>query len=101
LMPAWPIVRHHHERWDGRGYPDGLVGDDIPIGARIVSVCDSFDAMTSDRPYRKALSLEHAFAELSRNAGSQFDPACARMLVEVVRSLGQDHVEERLVRYAV
>lgn len=100
LMPAWPIVRHHHERWDGRGYPDGLAGDDIPIGARIVAVCDSFDAMTSDRPYRKALPLEHAFEELSRNAGSQFDPACAELLVEVVSSLGQDHVEERLVRYA-
>ena len=100
LMPAWPIVRHHHERWDGGGYPDGLAGEDIPIGARIVAVCDSFDAMTSDRPYRKALPLEHAFEELSRNAGSQFDPACAELLVEVVSSLGQDHVEERLVRYA-
>ena len=100
LTPAWPIVRHHHERWDGRGYPDGLAREDIPVGARIVAVCDSFDAMTSDRPYRKALSLAHAFEELTRNAGSQFDPACAEMLVEVVSSLGQDRVEERLVRYA-
>jgi hypothetical protein len=100
LKPAWPVVRHHHERWDGRGYPDGLLGRDIPIGARIVAVCDSFDAMTSDRPYRKALPLEIAFEELTRNAGSQFDPACAELLVEVVSSLGQDRVEERLVRYA-
>jgi hypothetical protein len=100
LMPAWPIVRHHHERWDGRGYPDGLAGDDIPLGARIVSVCDSFDAMTSDRPYRKALALSHAFDELYRNSGSQFDPTCAELLVDVVSSLGQDHVEQRLVRYA-
>ena len=100
LKLAWPIVRHHHERWDGRGYPDGLAGNDIPVGARIVAVCDSFDAMTSDRPYRKALPLEHAFAELSKNGGSQFDPAFADLLVDVVRSLGQDQVEERLVRYA-
>ena len=100
LRPAWPIVRHHHERWDGLGYPDGIAGDDIPIGARIVAVCDSFDAMTSDRPYRKALPLAHAFEELAKNAGSQFDPACAKLLIEVVSSLGQDRVEERLVRYA-
>jgi putative two-component system response regulator len=68
------IVRHHHERWDGSGYPDHLAGREIPMGARIIAVADVFSAMTSDRPYRKALPLDHAWAELRRHAGSQFDP---------------------------
>jgi putative two-component system response regulator len=69
------IVRHHHERWDGRGYPYGLAGAEIPLGARIVSVADAFSAMTIDRVYRIALPIDRAWAELRRNAGSQFDPA--------------------------
>ena len=69
-----PMVRGHHERWDGSGYPDGLSGEAIPLGARIVAVCDAYDAMTSDRPYRKALNPEIALAELQQQAGSQFDP---------------------------
>jgi HD-GYP domain-containing protein (c-di-GMP phosphodiesterase class II) len=68
------IVRHHHERWDGRGYPDGLIGDQIPLGARIIAVADSFDAMTSDRPYRRAMTVAVALAEIKRNSGIQFDP---------------------------
>jgi putative nucleotidyltransferase with HDIG domain len=68
------FIRHHHERWDGKGYPDGLAGDDIPLGARIIAVADSYDAMTSDRPYRKALPHEVALIELRRGAGTQFDP---------------------------
>jgi HD-GYP domain-containing protein (c-di-GMP phosphodiesterase class II) len=68
------IIRHHHERWDGGGYPDGLSGTDIPIGARIICVADAFDAMTSDRPYRRAMSAEAAIEEVRRNAGGQFDP---------------------------
>ena len=67
-------IRHHHERWDGRGYPDGLAGHQIPLGARIITVADAYDAMTSDRPYRAALSPEIALAELRRGAGRQFDP---------------------------
>ena len=67
-------VLHHHERWDGRGYPEGLAGDRIPLGSRIVFVADAFDAMTSDRVYRQRLSLEDALAELDRCAGTQFDP---------------------------
>jgi len=68
------FIRYHHERWDGKGYPDGLAGEDIPLGARIIAVADSYDAMTSDRPYRKALPHEVALIELQRSAGAQFDP---------------------------
>jgi len=68
------IIRSHHERHDGEGYPDGLKGDEIPIGARVMAVADSFDAMISERPYRKALSIEEAKEELIRNKGAQFDP---------------------------
>jgi HD-GYP domain-containing protein (c-di-GMP phosphodiesterase class II) len=100
LAPALPIVRHHHERWDGKGYRDGLAGEDIPIGARIVAVCDAFDAMTSDRPYRKALSLEEACDELTKNSGTQFDPTCVDLVVDVVSRLGDDHLEGRFVRFA-
>ena len=100
LAPALPVVRHHHERWDGKGYPDGLAGQDIPVGARIVSVCDAFDAMTSDRPYRKSLGLEQACAELEKNSGTQFDPHCVELIGEVVTHLGDDHLEERFIRFA-
>jgi diguanylate cyclase (GGDEF)-like protein len=74
LTGVRPIVRHEHERWDGEGYPDGLSGEDIPLGARIVLVCDAFHAMTSDRPYRTAMSHTDARAELIAGAGTQFDP---------------------------
>lgn len=100
LRPALPIIRHHHERWDGMGYPDGLLGDEIPIGARIVSVCDAFDAMTSDRPYRKALPVEAACEEIVKHASLQFDPECASLLVDVVTNMGDDQLENRFVRYA-
>ena len=69
-----PLVRSSHERFDGGGYPDALAGDDIPLGARIVAVCDSYDAMITDRVYRAGRSPEEALAELRRCAGSQFDP---------------------------
>ena len=74
LAGVRPIVRHEHERWDGRGYPDGLCGEQIPLGARIVLVCDAYHAMTSDRPYRAAMSDADARAELRAGAGTQFDP---------------------------
>ena len=74
LAALAPAVRHHHERWDGGGYPDGLGGEDIPLAARIVAVADALDAMTSDRVYRKALAPAEALTELRRVAGSQLDP---------------------------
>jgi diguanylate cyclase (GGDEF)-like protein/putative nucleotidyltransferase with HDIG domain len=75
------IVRHEHERCDGRGYPDGLAGDEIPLGSRIILACDAYHAMTSDRPYRAAMSHADALTELTRNAGTQFDPSVAEALV--------------------
>ncbi len=72
--PVGAIVRHHHERWDGKGYPDGLVGEDIPLGARILSVADVYDALTSDRPYRPAWTRGRTLAFLKAEAGRQFDP---------------------------
>jgi diguanylate cyclase (GGDEF)-like protein len=75
LRPVARLVRSSHERWDGAGYPDRLAGEDIPLGARIVAVCDAYEAMTADRPYRRALSEQAAREQLSANAGTQFDPA--------------------------
>ena len=72
--PVADLVMHHHERWDGAGYPDGLRGEEIPLGARIIFVTDAYDAMTSDRIYRPRRSSDAALAELRRCAGTQFDP---------------------------
>jgi diguanylate cyclase (GGDEF)-like protein/putative nucleotidyltransferase with HDIG domain len=90
LEAAW--VRHHHERFDGGGYPDGLAGEEIPLESRIILVADAFEAMTSDRPYRKAPGAEFALAELRRHAGSQFDPTVVAALCRVL-----DRVEEPAV----
>ncbi|MCD6449500.1 MAG: HD-GYP domain-containing protein [Thermotogaceae bacterium] len=79
-----PIVRNHHERWDGKGYPDGLKGEQIPLEVRIVTIADAFDAMTSDRVYRKAYSLEHALSEIIRLSGKQFDPEITKVAVDVL-----------------
>jgi HD-GYP domain-containing protein (c-di-GMP phosphodiesterase class II) len=80
------IVRATHERWDGRGYPDGLRGPEIPLEARIVACCDAWNAMTSDRPYRDALSVEEALAELRVSSGKQFDPVVARTVIRAIES---------------
>jgi HD-GYP domain-containing protein (c-di-GMP phosphodiesterase class II) len=77
-------IRHEHERWDGRGYPDGLKQGEIPLASRIVFVCDALHAMTSDRPYRAAMTVEEARMELARNAGSQFDPTVVGALLQVL-----------------
>ena len=74
LRPVLPLVRHHHERYDGTGYPDGLSGEDIPLGARIIGVAETFDVLTSATPWRQPLSREEAVAEVRRCSGAQFDP---------------------------
>lgn len=79
-------VKHHHERYDGNGYPDGLKGERISLGARILCVADSFDAMVSDRPYRKSLTIEQAFEELEKCSGSQFDPKIAKLFIATMRN---------------
>lgn len=81
LVEIIPIVRSHHERWDGKGYPDGLAGEDIPRIARVVAIADAMDAMVSDRPYRKGLPLEKAFEEISKGKNTQFDPDLADVFV--------------------
>ncbi len=79
------IVRHHHERWDGKGYPDGLAGEDIPLGSRILSIADAFDAMTTERPYRRALTLSEAVEEIRRCGGSQFDPNLVEVMISIIQ----------------
>ena len=86
LQRAAEIVRHHHERYDGRGYPDGLSGDKIPIEACILAIADSYDAMTTDRPYRGALTREEALEEIRTNAGTQFHPELANIFCKVFKS---------------
>jgi HD-GYP domain-containing protein (c-di-GMP phosphodiesterase class II) len=83
------IVRSHHERWDGAGYPDGLAGSAIPLGARIVAVADAFTAMREARTYRRAFGLEEAVGELQRLSGRQFDGACVDALVETLANRGR------------
>jgi putative nucleotidyltransferase with HDIG domain len=84
LKNITPIIKHHHERYDGKGYPDGLKGDEIPIEACILTIVDSYDAMISDRPYRKALSKEEALEEIRVNAGTQFHPELAERFVSIM-----------------
>jgi putative nucleotidyltransferase with HDIG domain len=83
LATVRPTILHHHERWDGAGYPHGLVGDAIPVEARIVAVADAFVAMTEDRPYRPALSLTEAMRQIRRGGGAQFDPALVCVTVRI------------------
>ena len=102
------MARYHHERPDGRGYPEGLKGDEIPLGAKIVSLADSFDAMTTDRPYRRRRTFDEVVEDFRRNSGKQFDPPvvvalCRALLKEatgqtrprpIIRLLGKGYVEE-------
>ncbi|MCX8119111.1 MAG: response regulator [Desulfobacterota bacterium] len=80
-------IHHHHERYDGTGYPEGLAGENIPLGARIIAIADAYDSMTSERPYRKPLSGHEAKMELSKNAGTQFDPQLVTMFLEILREM--------------
>jgi putative nucleotidyltransferase with HDIG domain len=87
LKSVIPGVKNHHEKYDGSGYPDGLKGDDIPIIARIIAVADTFDAMTTDRPYRKGLSFDTAFDELKKHAGTQFDPEVVKAFFKAYKEM--------------
>jgi putative two-component system response regulator len=89
LARARKWVLHHHEWLDGSGYPDHLVGEDIPLGSRIILVADAYDAMTTDRPYRKAIGHERAIAELRKMSGRQFDPRCVEALIEGIGENGE------------
>src|SRR5260370_20492079 len=89
LLPSIPIVRSPHERWDGEGYPDGLAGEKTPRLARWVAVADAYDAMTSDRPYRKGMPPDVAFVEMRKQAGKQFDPDCIT---------GFEAIKERIIQ---
>jgi diguanylate cyclase (GGDEF)-like protein len=102
LVPCVSIILHHHERWDGAGYPERLKGEDIPIGARILAIADSFEAMTSARPYRPALSLEQVVKELRQGAGHQFDPQLVELFIGIIEAglpekvkTGQDSPSKR------
>jgi diguanylate cyclase (GGDEF)-like protein/putative nucleotidyltransferase with HDIG domain len=96
--PVVPIVRHHHERWDGGGYPDGLKGSDIPIGARILSVADCFDALTSDRPYRPRLSDADALRILVERRGSMYDPMVVDVFISVYKTIAPTSSETEYSR---
>ncbi len=100
--PVVPIVRGHHERWDGLGYPDGLCGEQIPLGARILSLVDMYDALTSDRPYRRAVRQEQALDMIRANAGTQFDPELTKIFIKslpemdaAIEQLAQDAPAEK------
>lgn len=95
-FPVQSIVRHHHERYDGKGYPDHLAGEEIPLGARILFVADAFEAMTSDRPYRKALSNKMALDELERNKGTQFDARIVKVFARILDTEEEQREEIRL-----
>lgn len=90
LAPAAEIVLAHQERWDGTGYPQGLVGEEIPSGARIFAVADTLDAMTSDRPYRRALPFVAAKEEIQRESGRQFDPEVVSVFLSIPQTVWED-----------
>jgi len=91
LADCLPLILHHHERYDGRGYPAGLSGESIPLGARILTIADAYDAMTTPRPYRGRMDFEQALAELEKNAGTQFDASLVRIFCEIIRTSHREH----------
>jgi len=93
FKPVIPIVRYHHERWDGKGYPDGLKGEEIPLGARIMAVADTFDAMSSARPYRDAVDLKKILEEMKENAGGQLDPQIVEIWLKIMDKYGVPELE--------
>jgi putative nucleotidyltransferase with HDIG domain len=101
LRAAVPLIRHHHERWDGSGYPDGLAGNEIPRDAAIVALADAWDAMTTDRPYHRALTREEASDEIRRGRGGQFDPEVVDAFFAVLRRRPADLPGEMTLTHAV
>lgn len=95
-----PIIRSHHERVDGKGYPDGLAGEEIPEQARIMAVADSYDAMASNRPYRKGMAIDEVMAELVRVRGTQLDAAIVDVMIDLIEKEGRDHFYDRYQTYA-
>jgi putative nucleotidyltransferase with HDIG domain len=93
--PLALIVRHHHENWDGSGYPDGLRGDAIPVGARVLAIVDCYDALTSDRPYRRSLSHDRAIAMIVERRGTMYEPAIADAFFRIVDELRQASDQDR------
>ena len=102
LHEVSPGVKHHHERWDGKGYPDNLAGENIPFSARVIAIADTYDAMTSTRSYRKALDHEVAIAEIEKCAGAQFDPVLAKKFVEIqdIIKAAKENPEEYYQKYS-
>jgi HD-GYP domain-containing protein (c-di-GMP phosphodiesterase class II) len=97
LGPIAEYILYHHERWDGKGYPQGLKGEEIPLLCRLLAVADAYDAMTSDRLYRKAFPKETAIAELRNNAGTQFDPEIVELFLEILKSIDAKRDEKNEV----
>jgi HD-GYP domain-containing protein (c-di-GMP phosphodiesterase class II) len=98
LKNALPMIKHHHERFDGKGYPDGLTGHDIPLGARIIAVAEAFDILVSDVPWRDAMTLDRAIEELRSNAGTQFDPIVVDAFVSTIctkQAMLPDHLADQ------
>jgi HD-GYP domain-containing protein (c-di-GMP phosphodiesterase class II) len=95
LAPVAELIRQHHERWDGKGYPRGLRGEEIHVLSRILAIADAYDAMTSERPYRPALSREEALEELKRCAGTQFDPHLVEVFVKLLDEKREGRAERR------
>ncbi|GAX91236.1 diguanylate cyclase [Effusibacillus lacus] len=94
LAPCLPIIRHHHERYDGKGYPDGLQGTAIPLAARILTIVDSFDAMTTNRPYQKTKTIPQAIEEIRRCSGTQFDPHLVEPFIEVIKEIRNAKIQQ-------
>lgn len=88
------MVRSHHERIDGKGYPDGLKGEEIPLESRVITIADAFDAMTSDRHYRKSKSVKEAVSEIEKNRGTQFDQKIADIFLKIVQETGTEDLDK-------
>jgi len=96
-----PIVYHHHERYDGLGYPRGIYGEQIPLHSRIISIADSFDAMTSTRPYRKALNVDAALLEIELNTGKQFDPSISNVFLASFGNIFDEALKNTEPEYSI